>query len=145
MQYTHTAFIRISIVVFKKSFLVSINRDKTPTYFEDDPDKMIYILFDRMYGDDDILLFIRPNATELVYQAYFRKDEKPSIEDKQYIYSTEINVDKWTYEDGYKVKISADEFSTTGKIWIALRPLLGKTEIKRTSIRVEKTNLIFSL
>ena len=79
-----------------------------------------------MYGDDDILLFIRPNATALVYQAYFNKDDKPSIEDKQYIYSTEINVDKWTYEDGYKVKISADEFSTTGKIWIALRPLLGK-------------------
>ena len=90
---------------------------------------MIYILFDRLYGDDDILLFIRPKAVELVYQAYFNKDEKPSIEDNAYIYSTEIKVDKWTHEDGYKVKISAEEFSATGKIWIALRPLLGKGSI----------------
>jgi hypothetical protein len=40
--------------------------DQDPTYEEDDPDKMIYILFDRQHAEDDILIFVRPNTSELV-------------------------------------------------------------------------------
>jgi len=57
---------------------------------------------------------------------YLNKDEKPVIEENKYMYSTEIKTDKWTIEDGYKLMIKSEEFPTTGKIWIALRPLLGE-------------------
>jgi len=41
-------------------------RDATPTYDADNPDKMIYVLFDRTSLEDDILFFVRPNTTKLV-------------------------------------------------------------------------------
>lgn len=47
-------------------------RDKTPTYDADNPDKMIYVLFDRQYSEDDILIFVRPNTTELVLKFIIR-------------------------------------------------------------------------
>ena len=45
-------------------------RDETPTYDEGDTNKMIYILFNRQFVDDDILIFIKPNTTELVNKLY---------------------------------------------------------------------------
>ncbi|XP_052819342.1 uncharacterized protein LOC128245129 isoform X2 [Mya arenaria] len=99
-------------------------RDATPTYDQNDPDKMIYILFDRQHAEDDILIFLRPNASQLVYDLYFNKEEKPDMHENKYFYTTEMKVDKWTPEDGYKLIIKSSEFSATGKIWIGLRPLL---------------------
>ncbi|XP_053393015.1 uncharacterized protein LOC123564401 isoform X2 [Mercenaria mercenaria] len=100
--------------------------DQDPTYEEDDPDKMIYILFDRQHAEDDFLIFVRPNTSDLIYELYFNKDEKPKISEDKYQYSTEMikNDDTWTLEDGYKLRIRSSEYSETGKIWIALRPLL---------------------
>ena len=35
----------------------------------------------------------------------------------------------WTTEDGYKIMIRSLEFSAKGKIWLGLRPLLGKDNV----------------
>ena len=65
------------------------------------------------------------------YELYFNKGEKPKISENKYTFSTKMekdeNDDTWTLEDGYKLLIKSSEYSETGKIWIALRPLLGKT------------------
>ncbi|XP_053383373.1 uncharacterized protein LOC123564671 [Mercenaria mercenaria] len=104
--------------------------DQDPTYEENDPDKMIYIMFDRQHADDDILLFVRSSAKELIYELYFNKDEKPKISENKYTYSTEMkkNDKAWTLEDGYKLLIKSSDFSETGKVWIALRPLLENSD-----------------
>ena len=44
-----------------------------PAYGVDDADKMIYILFDRQHQEDDIVIFVRPNSTQLVRYLVFSK------------------------------------------------------------------------
>ena len=46
--------------------------DQDPTYEQDDPDKMIYILFDRQHAEDHTLLFLRPNTSQLVDIRYLK-------------------------------------------------------------------------
>ncbi|WAQ96231.1 PK1L3-like protein, partial [Mya arenaria] len=89
---------------------------------------MIYILFSRRHAEDDILIFLRPNASQLVYKLYFNNEVKPDWTTNRYIYSTEMKLDKWTAEDGYKLIIKSSEFSATGNIWIGLQPLLENSE-----------------
>ncbi|KAH3862218.1 hypothetical protein DPMN_025184 [Dreissena polymorpha] len=98
--------------------------DKTPTYKEDNLDKIIYMVFDRQHAADDILFFIRPNTTGLKYDVYLRIAEKPNLKEKKFDYHTAMKTDHWTNEDGYKLLIKSSEFAGTGKIWIALKPLL---------------------
>ena len=46
-----------------------------PAYGVDDADKMIYLLFDRQHQEDDIVVFVRPNSTQLVrYLVFFKAD-----------------------------------------------------------------------
>ncbi|KAL4239961.1 hypothetical protein ACF0H5_000758 [Mactra antiquata] len=104
--------------------------DRQPTYDADDPNKMIYILFHRQHPEDDMLIFLRPNSSELVYKLYFNKDEKPDITEGKYTYTTTMNKNDatWTVGDGYKLLIKSTEFAELGKIWIGLQPLLDNSQ-----------------
>lgn len=63
-----------------------------------------------------------------IYKLYFNKDEKPKVPEKIYTYTTEMIKDgqMWTSGDGYKLLVKSSEYSETGKIWIGLKPILGK-------------------
>ena len=41
-------------------------RYTTPAYDKSDPNRMVYVLFDRRYSQDDIVIYVRQNTTELV-------------------------------------------------------------------------------
>jgi len=65
---------------------------------------------------------------------YFNIGEKPDVRTNKYVFKKKMEKNDWTAEDGYKIMIRSLEFSAKGKIWLGLRPLLGKDNVLNVRI-----------
>ena len=62
-----------------------------------------------------------------IYEVYLNTGEKPDIVENVYEFKTTMQRDaNYTLEDGHKLLIKSSSFGSTGKIWIGLKPILGK-------------------
>ncbi|KAL3877557.1 hypothetical protein ACJMK2_035254 [Sinanodonta woodiana] len=83
--------------------------------------KYLYHSFDRQSVEDDVLIFIKPNSTSIVYDIYMKYDDKPTQFENNY--TTGVDKSNWT-SDGFRVIIRARYLPLKGKVYLAFAPRL---------------------
>ncbi|XP_060073681.1 polycystin-1-like protein 2 [Ylistrum balloti] len=99
-----------------------------PIYLKDDPDQMLYFMFNVMSGDDAVLFYIQPDnfnpfdfASYGLYDVFARSFEYPSTSTFDWSYS--MNIRDWVDDQsGFKIFIPARVLKA-GKGYVALKPI----------------------
>ncbi|XP_033737918.1 polycystic kidney disease protein 1-like 2 [Pecten maximus] len=99
-----------------------------PIYLKDDPDQMLYFVFDVLSDEDAVMFYILPDNFNPfqydsygLYDVYARNDEYPSTTTFDWSYS--MNIRDWVNDNvGFKIFIP-ETFLKAGKVYIALKPI----------------------
>ncbi|OWF39370.1 Polycystic kidney disease protein 1-like 2 [Mizuhopecten yessoensis] len=107
---------------------VAFSKRYQPLYLPDDPDQMLYFVFNILSEDDAVLLYIQPDnfnpfdySSYGLYEVYARYNQYPSTSTFDWSYS--MNIRDWIDDqDGFKIFIPEKSLQA-GKVYVALKPI----------------------